>query len=445
MRTPICDFVKEYKDSGAVRLHMPGHKGRELIGGESLDITEVFGADSLYDASGIILESEKNASELFGSDTFYSTEGSSHVIRAMMYLVCLCAKNKGERARVLAARNCHKTFISSAALLDFDVEWILGESAVSYLSCDIGADKLDEYLSANEIKPTAIYLTSPDYLGHVADIEAISRVCRKHNVLLCVDNAHGAYLRFLEGSQHPIDLGADICCDSAHKTLPVLTGGAYMHISRKAPEIFKENAKDALSLFGSTSPSYLVLQSLDRANAYLADGYPERLGLLIKKISSLKERLEGEGYSFYGDEPTKLTLEAKKYGYTGNDLAKMLENKGIICEFCDPDYVVFMFTPETGDEDISRLENALSSVIKLPTLTEQSPKNAVFKRKMSVREATMSPCELLPVSECEGRVLARLGVSCPPAVPIAVSGEVISREMIECFKYYGIDKISAVK
>ena len=444
MRTPICDFVKEYKDSGAVRLHMPGHKGRELIGGESLDITEVFGADSLYDASGIILESEKNASELFGSDTLYSTEGSSHVIRAMMYLVCLHAKNNGEQARVLAARNCHKTFISSAALLDFDVEWIEGESG-SYLSCDIDANKLDEYLSAAETKPTAVYLTSPDYLGHIADIEAISSVCRKHNMLLCVDNAHGAYLRFLKDSKHPIDLGADICCDSAHKTLPVLTGGAYMHISDNAPAIFEENAKDALSLFGSTSPSYLVLQSLDRANAYLADGYPTRLASLIDKISSLKDRLLKAGYSFYGDEPTKLAIEAKKYGYTGNDLAKILADKGMICEFCDPDYLVLMFTPEIEDGELARLEDALLSVAKLPEIEAEPPQYATFERKTSIREATMSPCELLPVSECEGRVLARLGVSCPPAVPIAVSGEVISREMIECFKYYGIEKISVVK
>ena len=182
MRTPICDFVKEYKDSGAVRLHMPGHKGRELIGGESLDITEIFGADSLYDAFGIIRESEQNASALFGCDTFYSTEGSSHVIRAMTYLISLYAMSKGEKAKILAARNCHKTFISSAALIDFDVEWIENDSG-SYLSSPIDADKLEKQITSAEIKPTAVYLTSPDYLGHVADIEAISRVCHKHGVL----------------------------------------------------------------------------------------------------------------------------------------------------------------------------------------------------------------------------------------------------------------------
>jgi len=444
MKTPICDFVKEYNSGGYVRLHMPGHKGKELVGGESIDITEIFGADSLYDASGIIRESEQNASLLFGCDTLYSTEGSSHVIRAMMYLVCLHAKNNGKRARILVARNCHKTFISAAALLDFDVEWMPCDSG-SYLSCDIDTDKLDECILNSDHTPTALYLTSPDYLGHVVDIAAISEVCHKRGVLLCVDNAHGAYLRFLGESRHPIDLGADICCDSAHKTLPVLTGGAYMHISDNAPSIFKENVKDALSLFGSTSPSYLVLQSLDRANAYLEEGYREKLGALVSKISSLKERLCTVGYRFYGNEPTKLTIEAKKYGYTGVTLAKILEEKGIVCEFWDPDYLVLMFTPEIEDRELSRFAEALLSIVKLSEVEEQPPKCAAFERKMGIREATMSPCEFLPIEECEGRILARLGVSCPPAVPIAVSGEVISREMIECFKYYGTDRIAVVK
>jgi len=444
MKTPICDFAKKYRESGSVRLHMPGHKGRELIGCEGLDLTELFGADSLYDASGIIYESEKNASQLFGSDTFYSTEGSSQVIRAMMYLVCLESASRGKKCRILAARNCHKAFISAAALLDLDVEWLYSDAA-SYLSTPIDADRLDRYLSDMEEKPTALYLTSPDYLGRIADIEAISKTCKKHGVLLCVDNAHGAYLRFLDNSSHPIDLGADICCDSAHKTLPVLTGGAYLHISNNAPETFRSNAKNALALFGSTSPSYLILQSLDRANAYLAEGYRERLAALIGKLSALKERLIVAGYSFYGDEPIKFTVCAKKYGYTGVELAQKLKEKGIICEFCDSDYLVLMFTPETEDGELLRLEELLLSVPKLPEINNEPPKYAYPKQKMSIREATMSPCELLPVDECEGRVLARLGVSCPPAVPIAVSGEEISKEMIECFKYYGIEKVSVIK
>ncbi len=444
MRTPICDFVKKYKESGASRLHMPGHKGANLLGFEDRDITEIVGADSLYDAEGIIRESEQNASELFGCTTFYSTEGSSQCIRAMMYLVCLYAAERGENPCVWAARNCHKTFISAAALLDLDVEWLEGEEK-SYLSCEIDANKLEDHLENAAKKPTAIYLTSPDYLGKISDIRAIAEVCHRHNVLLCVDNAHGAYLRFLSRSMHPIDLGADVCCDSAHKTLPTLTGGAYLHISDGAPSVFSENAKDALALFGSTSPSYLILQSLDKTNAYIADGYAKKLAALTEKLSALKERLCNAGYSFYGDEVIKFTFECKKYGYFGQIIAEILNEKGIVCEFFDSDYLVLMFTPEIRDLELEKLEEVLLSIPKKCEIETETPKFAIPERKMSIRDATVSPVEILPVEKCEGRILARLGVSCPPAVPIAVSGEVITKDIIEAFKYYGIKNCKIIK
>ena len=423
---------------------MPGHKGKSLVGFENMDITEIEGADSLYEASGIILESEQNASHLFGCKTLYSTEGSSQCIRAMMYLVCLSAAEMGEKPCVWAARNCHKTFISAVALLDFDVEWLTGDDE-SYLSCKIDANKLEYRLENAERKPTALYITSPDYLGAVADIGAIAEVCHRHGVLLCVDNAHGAYLRFLPESKHPIDLGADICCDSAHKTLPTLTGGAYLHISDGAPSVFVENAKDSLALFGSTSPSYLILQSLDRTNAYIADGYAEKLKDLAEKLSALKERLCNTGYVFHGDEPTKLTVDCKKHGYCGYEIAEKLQGKGIVSEFFDSDYLVLMFTPEISDKELEKLELALLSIPKKREIETKAPRFALPERAMSIREATMSPCEILPAEKCEGRILARLGVTCPPAVPIAVSGEIITPDIIEAFKYYGIKNCTVIK
>lgn len=215
MNTPICDFVKSYNDKNCIRAHMPGHKGESILGFEHLDITEIQGADSLFEASSIIRESEENASLLFGARTYYSTEGSSLCIRAMLYLTLLYAKKEGKAPLILAGRNAHKTFLSSVALLDLDVEWLYSDS--SYLSCDINAETLDNKLSSMQIKPVAVYLTSPDYLGNMLDIKAISEVCNKHGVLLLVDNAHGAYLKFLDNSLHPIDLGATMCCDSAHR------------------------------------------------------------------------------------------------------------------------------------------------------------------------------------------------------------------------------------
>ena len=148
---------------------MPGHKGAEILGCERLDITEMSGADSLYEAEGIIRQSEDNASFLFGSHTFYSTEGSSHCIRAMVYLASLKAKEEGRKPVIAAGRNAHKSFLSAVALTDAEVRWIYPRRGDSYLSCNITAEDIDAL--GGDV--TAVYITSPDYLGNRVDIEAI--------------------------------------------------------------------------------------------------------------------------------------------------------------------------------------------------------------------------------------------------------------------------------
>ena len=293
--------------------------------------------------------------------------------------------------------------------------------------------------------PTAVYLTSPDYLGNTVDLAEISRVCKKFGVLLLVDNAHGAYLKFLPESHHPIDLGADMCCDSAHKTLPVLTGGAYLHVSKNAPAMFAARAKDALALFGSTSPSYLILQSLDLANGYIADGYREKLAGFIDYVNTCREKLGAHGYTLCGDEPLKLTVSTKPYGYDGCDFASALEERGIICEFADNDYCVLMLTPEIGAQGIDRLTEAMLSLPKLDEISTKPPKFHFADRVMSAREAVFSPSEVIRASESAGRILANATVGCPPAVPIVMCGERIDEAAVRAFEYYGIDTVTVVK
>lgn len=422
---------------------MPGHKGVSFLGCEDLDITEINGADSLYEADGIISESEANASSLFGCKTFYSTEGSSQCIRAMMHLVTLYAREKGEITRVLAVSNVHKTFLYAAALLDIEVEWLTCEGDL--LTCDVTAEAVEEYFSNAEKLPHALYITSPDYLGKVADIAGLSDVCRRYGVLLCADNAHGAYLRYLPVSEHPIDLGAHICCDSAHKTLPVLTGGAYLHIANDAPAFFAERAKESLALFGSTSPSYLILQSLDAANKYISEGYPELLGEYCLSVMEIKDKLRIRGYLLYGNEPLKITLRAKAYGYLGTELAGVLRENGIECEFADPDYLVLMLTPEIKRVELERICDILCSVPPRAPIFEKAPKITRGERKMSIREALFSLPEAVEAKNAVGRILASPSVGCPPAVPIAVCGELLDENAVKCFEYYGIEKISVVK
>ena len=419
---------------------MPGHKGVGEV--EQFDLTEIEGADSLYEASGIIKESEDNASSLFGCTTLYSTEGSSLALRAMLYLAILMGKS-AERPLVLAGRNAHKVFVSAAALLDFDVEWL--EGCGSYLSCTVSAEEVEDKLAEMEKKPLAVYLTSPDYLGNTADIEGIAKVCKRHGVLLLVDNAHGAYLAFTQPSRHPIALGADMCADSAHKTLPCFTGTAYLHLADTVPEEIKARAKTAMALFGSTSPSYLLLASLDKANVYLANGYSDKLEAFIKKLDEVKKNLASVGYDIVGDEPMKLTLMPKSYGYTGYELAKHLGRYKIVPEFCDPDFIVFMPTPEITEMDMAKLEVTLLTLKKKKPITSVPPIPSVSEVAMTPREAVLSSAERISIDEAEGRILADITVGCPPAVPIVVSGERISKEAVEAFRYYGIDTCSVVK
>ena len=445
MRTPISDFVSQYRNSGASRFHMPGHKGKSFLGAEPCDITEIDGADVLYSAEGIINESEDLASSLFHTaHTFYSAEGSSLAIKAMLMLAAQNAEDP-EHPLILAARNAHKAFLYGTALLDMEVEWMYPEPFTHLCHCEITADILRTHLRKSARKPCAVYITSPDYLGQIADIRALSEVCGEFSVPLLVDNAHGAYMNFLTPSQHPIALGAWACCDSAHKTLPVLTGGAYLHISEYAPACFKENARNALALFASTSPSYLILQSLDLCNQYLSDRYEERLQTCIGKTENIRSLMREKGFSPEKSEPLKIVLHTAKYGYTGEEFCAHLKQFQIVPEFYDKEYLVLMITPENDDVDFERLSLAFSDILPKKPLESVTylPQKAV--RQLSPRKALLSPQEIVPIHEAEGRICAAPSVSCPPAVPIVISGEEITPDAIEIFKIYGIKTIAVTK
>ena len=470
METPIADFINEYAKKNMSRFHMPGHKGQAFLGCESWDITEIAGADALYEAQGIIAESEKNATKLFGAGrTVYSTEGSSQCIRAMMHLLVSYWRSRkeqeirwesgnkdfqeqlGVRPYVLAARNVHKAFLYAAALVDFDVVWLYPEEMISLCSCKITAEQLQKELVKQisihrGIAPAAVYVTSPDYLGETLDLCSLAAICHQNNTFLAVDNAHGSYLHFLETPLHPMDLGADICCDSAHKTLPVLTGGAYLHISKQLPVFFEQNAKQAMALFGSTSPSYLTMVSLDLCNRYLAEKFRDKTKVTIELIESMKKNLIKKGWDIKVTDPFKLTIFASGENI-GMKLADDLRKQGIECEYADKEFVVFMITPQNQKKDLKNLCSVLSH-IENPRNTEiqKLPLQPVrCKQKNSIREAVFLPQEFVDVKKSLGRVCGIPTVGCPPAIPIAVAGEIINQEAIRLFEQYQIDKVAVVK
>lgn len=441
MKTPIVSFLKSYQEKSPVRMHMPGHKGAGILGFEGMDLTEIYGADELFAAEGIIKESEQNASSLFGCPTYYSTQGSTLCIQTMCTILCQDAKSKGKKPKILAGRNAHRSFIHTAALLDFDIEWLYGNS--DYLSCKIHAEDLEKAII--ESHPTAVYLTNPDYLGNLLDIQSLASVCKKHNVLLAIDNAHGAYLRFLEPSLHPVDLGADLCCDSAHKTLPVLTGGAYLHLSESLNQVWKNDVKHFMEYFSSTSPSYLIMASLDATNEVLNTTFRNSLSECVRSVASLKNTLVQHGYTILSGEPMKITISTKEFGYTGNEIANLLMECDIYPEFYDSDYIVLMPSPYNTKDDLKRLETCLCGIERKPLLINKPPKLEQSKKAMNVRQALFSSSITLDVSKSLGQVCSSVTVSCPPAILPVIPGEVISESSIEVMKYYGIETVRVVK
>lgn len=441
MKTPIVSFLKSYQEKSPVRMHMPGHKGAGILGFEGMDLTEIYGADELFAAEGIIKESEQNASNLFGCPTYYSTQGSTLCIQTMCTILCQDAKSKGKKPKILAGRNAHRSFIHAAALLDFEIAWLYGNS--DYLSCKIHAEDLEKAII--ESLPTAVYLTNPDYLGNLLDIQSLASVCKKHNVLLAIDNAHGAYLRFLEPSLHPIDLGADLCCDSAHKTLPVLTGGAYLHLSDSLNQVWKNDVKHFMGYFSSTSPSYLIMASLDATNEVLDTTFRNSLSECIQRVDGLKNTLVQYGYTILSGEPMKITISTKEFGYTGNEIANLLMECDIYPEFYDSDYIVLMPSPYNTKDDLKRLETCLCGIERKPILINKPPKLEQSKKAMNVRQALFSSSITLDVSKSLGQVCSSVTVSCPPAILPVIPGEVISESSIEVMKYYGIETVRVVK
>lgn len=446
MDTPIIDFVNDYIKSGTTRFHMPGHKGVPFLGFEALDITEIGGADDLSSPDGIIKQSEENASRLFGTKaTLYSAGGSSQSINAMLHLAYINRKNADAMPVVLAARNAHKAFIFAAAKIGFDVEWLYPDESHSLCSAPITADNVKNALRNMAHKPFAVYITTPDYLGGIADTRAIADVCREFDIPLLVDNAHGAYSAFTDEPFHPIIMGADMCCDSAHKTLPAITGCGYLHISKDDKYGFCKNAKEAMTIYGTSSPSYLMLCSLDKCNEYIANSLADHLRECSKQSKIISDALTRKGLSNASAEPVKITVDFSTVETTGFDFAEHFRKHNIEFEYADNDFVVLMITAFNSEKDFDRL---LQAIDVLPDFqkTKTSKKFDILKgtAKMSVREAIFSKNITIPVEEAEEKICGTPTVSCPPAIPIVVSGEEITLEHIKVLKKYGKNYINVV-
>lgn len=441
MNTPIYDFLRSYSEKNALRCHMPGHHGyhtaEELSELYRLDITEISGADSLFEADGIILESEENAASLYGSGaTLFSAGGSTNCIQAMLGAMRL------ENRRIIAVRNVHRAFLNSCVLLGLDVEWIMPDYTDGILSGTIDMAAVEKALAENP--HSCLYVTSPDYTGRIADISALAELCHRYGAKLLVDNAHGAHLHFLPKSMHPIALGADMCCDSAHKMLPALTGGAFLHAKDRR---YKPILKQTMGMFASTSPSYLIMMSLDLCNRYIGEKIRGDIEDNLRYIRDFRQRFS-DRLVFAESEPFHITIKAAESGFDGEEFAENMRKNGAECEYAHRDTVILLMSPMNTKEDYERLGDIAEKSLEMTEKCHIQPLNVppvLPVRAMSIREAALAESEEIPIEQALGRICASVKVPCPPAVPIAASGEIIDRNCIKIFKSYGNSSVIVVK
>lgn len=424
MKTPIHDFLAKYASQAPVRCHMPGGKDNPL------DITEIDGADSLFECNGIIKASEKNAAAVFGSGkTLYSCGGSTLAIQTMLALAKAYNPRKN---RVAASRYCHKSLISACVLLNLDVDWI---EPLSFLSCEIAPEAVEGAINDSTL---CVFAQSIDYYGGECDISSISEVCKKHGLPLLTDNAHGAYRVFTHN--HPMLQGADLSADSAHKTLPCLTGGAYLHINRNAPKIFTERAKEMMSLFGSSSPSYLILDSLDLCNRHIALE-KEKAEKTMEEIERLKANLRDIGCTLRQSDPMRITLDAEKIGYSGFQLSRELAKNNVICEYADQKYTVMLFSTSQPLTDFPKILAAAKNITKKTPLESPSLSLSIPEAAMSLKTAVFSPSEEIPLKRAQGRICASVTAPCPPCVPVIMPGEIFSEREIAALGLWGVENV----
>ena len=211
-----------------------------------------------------------------------------------------------------------------------------------------------------------------------------------------------------------------------------------------APENFKLNARESLALFASTSPSYLILASLDRANEYLEKNSTD-YSIVCEKVTALKRKLLNNGIPVEKTEPLKIVIDCNKMGYYGDELSTILRLKNIEVEFSDKKRVIMMVTPQNNDGDFDELLNALTSVEFKKEIVNIEPTITLNEMQTGIRRAMLSAKEKILVSDAVGRICASASVSCPPAIPIAVCGDVITKDTVKAFKFYGIEEVYVVK
>ena len=428
MPTPLYDALRAYAAREPARFHMPGHKGKPLPLAElnalaPLDVTELDGTGNLYEPGEPFDTAQALWAERFGFDRCqFLTGGSTQGVHTGLALCCA----PGDR--ILLDRGSHRSAFHAMALLDLspvwlERPWLEQENLTGPVSPEAVERALDRH---PDIKTVCI--TTPTYAGVLSDVEAISKIVHARGARLLVDGAHGAHLLFL--GLDPFR-GADAAVVSAHKTLPALGQTALLFVNGFASDRVRELA----SVFGTSSPSYPLMASLDAARDWMErEGVREyesaaaRVAELREKFPSLRpgdpacgDPICGGGFTL---DPTRLVLKAKD----GPAFARALEDRGIIPEMSDAGHVILICTCQDNDPVFQRLEQALDELRPLLGDCPPLPPPPLPEMALTPRQALFAPRETVELARSAGRIAAGQIAPYPPGVPVIAPGERIEKK-----------------
>ncbi len=443
-------------------FHMPGHKRNPLNGvfGEAMkiDITEIEGFDNLHHPEGILKKEQEFASFLYGvKQTFFLVNGSTCGV-----LASICAMTKDGDA-IIMARNSHRSAYNAVFLKGLRTYYVYPSSfsKKTDISGKIEAKDIAKQMDENNVK--VVFITSPTYEGIVSDIEDIAREVHKRDGILIVDEAHGAHFGFhADFPKSAITRGADIVIQSMHKTLPSLTQTALLHICSDRVSTAKIAAQ--LSVFQTSSPSYVLMSSMSRCLHFLQeegkeyfDSYLKKLNNFYKKTACLKHLsiiTADEIRKIYDAEfdPSKINICAKNLvdvngmAYAGKELAKdLLEKYQLQMEMVSENYVLAMTSICDTQEGFDRLEQALFDIDRT-LIRKETDKGYISKKPefriispqslMTLKAAQEAEKEKIDRKDWEGKISAEYIYLYPPGSPILTPGEVISKEICELIQRY---------
>jgi lysine decarboxylase len=475
-RAPIYETLANYARSGMYGFHTPGHKsGRftaaevtELVGrsGLGLDLPGMTATDNTFNPTGCVRDAQELAAHLFGAgQTFYLSAGSSLGIAAAL----LAAVPPGQT--IALPRNIHRSVIAglvlSGAVPRFMPQDVLPECG----ALGVAPEAVTAAIDANP-KPAAVLLTRPSYYGLARDLDDIVPLCHSRGVPLIVDEAHGAHLHFLPhvgeslrdshasvgetglpGTPRPaLVAGADLVVQSCHKTLGSLVGSAQLHVGRNSL-VSAARVQDALNFLQTTSPSFLLLASLDVMRRWLWREGRSLFAAAVQEARRLEDEIESlPGLQVFRPEtdprlarhrrdPLRLVVNVGGTGWDGYEVERFLRTDfQIEDEMADWFNVVYVLSPNDDPAARARLIAGLRSISKNPRAGASSPpahesvrllQSPIPELAMTPRNAALAPKAVIPLATSAGRTCAEMVMFYPPGIPLLMPGEVVTPETLD--------------